>query len=40
VSQISGKLRRTSHGYSHWCPACEETHVIFDGWSFNGDLNR
>ncbi len=36
-------------GYSHWCPGCEETHVIpterLDGkehpiWTFNGNLER
>jgi Family of unknown function (DUF6527) len=39
MGQMSGKLRRTVRGYAHWCPACQEMHVIFDSWSFNGDLN-
>ena len=47
MSQVSPKLRKTSEGYSHWCPACEEMHHIWTllrgmiaTWTFNGDLVR
>lgn len=40
MGQINDKLRRTDRGYSHWCPACEEMHVIFDNWKFDGNLDR
>lgn len=41
MSQVSPELRRTATGYSYWCPACEEMHVIPDKrWSFNGDLEH
>lgn len=42
MAQISSKLRRTSHGYAHWCPACDAMHGIHTnadddyGWSFDG----
>lgn len=40
MGQVSDKLRRAVNGYIHWCPACEETHVIPDSWSFDGNLDR
>lgn len=38
--QVSSVLRRYLGGYSHWCPGCEEMHVISDDWSFNGNLDQ
>lgn len=38
MGQVSDKLRRLEGGYAHWCPGCEETHVIFDSWKFDGNL--
>lgn len=40
MGQVSAKLRRAENGYTHWCPGCEEPHVIPDGWSFDGNLER
>jgi thiol-disulfide isomerase/thioredoxin len=40
MGQASPFLRRTTRGFAHWCPGCEEMHVIFDRWQFNGDVNR
>lgn len=40
MGQVSACLRRAERGYSHWCPGCEEVHLIPDSWSFNGDLDR
>ena len=40
MGQVSRKLRRYETGYAHWCPACEEMHVLPDGWSFNSDLEE
>ena len=40
MGQVSSKLRRLEDGYGHWCPACEEMHILPDGWSFNGDLEN
>lgn len=48
MGKISSKLRNIVGGYGHWCPGCNEMHVIithydpdFSGpaWSFNGDIN-
>lgn len=40
MGQVSAKLRKVEGGYSHWCPGCEESHILpHDGWIFNGDLN-
>lgn len=39
-------LRKTTGGYIHWCPGCEEVHTISTEapytlhWSFNGDVDR
>jgi hypothetical protein len=39
--QIGRFLRKTTNGYTHWCPACGEMHIIFDdGWTFNGDIEH
>lgn len=40
MGQVSDVLRRTETGYAHWCPGCEEMHVLPDSWTFNGDVNR
>lgn len=39
MNQVSAKLRRVRRGYAHWCPACDQPHVIFDSWKFDGNLN-
>lgn len=38
MGQVSDKLRRTVNGYAHWCPGCEELHMIPDSWIFDGNL--
>jgi len=40
MGQISAKLRKTTDGYSWWCPACEEVHAVNGSWTFNGDVDR
>ncbi len=40
MSQVSPILRRCQQGFTHWCPACEEMHLLPDSWTFNGDLER
>ncbi len=40
MGQVSAKLRRVAGGYAHWCPGCEEMHILPDGWCFNEDLTR
>lgn len=37
---MSEVIRRGSHRWWHWCPACERTHPIPDGWKFDGNLDR
>jgi len=39
MGQVSSVLRRATGGYMHWCPACEETHPLPDGWQFNNNLD-
>jgi hypothetical protein len=42
--QVSAKLRACGGGsgdLAHWCPGCEEMHVLpwkRGGWTFSGDL--
>jgi Family of unknown function (DUF6527) len=31
----SRKLRKVTGGHVHWCPACQDNHVIPDTWDFN-----
>jgi len=40
IVQLSSKLIRVTRGYSHWCPGCEEMHIVPDTWSFDGNLER
>lgn len=38
--QVSSKLRRVEGGFAHWCPACEEVHILPDRWQFDGNLEN
>jgi hypothetical protein len=38
MGQVSSKLRRATTGFMHWCEACEEMHILPDGWTFDGNL--
>lgn len=40
MGQVSTRLRRAVGGYGHYCPGCDELHVIPDSWAFNNDLER
>lgn len=38
--QVSKSLRRANMGYVHYCPPCDEMHMLPDAWAFNGDVER
>ena len=38
--QVSPILRKTVTGHGHWCPACQEVHILPDSWTFNGDVKK
>ncbi len=40
MGKLSPKLRSVEGGFSHWCPGCEEMHVIATRWSFDGNVDR
>lgn len=40
MSQVSSKLRSVTGGFSHWCPGCNEMHILPASWTFNGDLEN
>jgi hypothetical protein len=40
VTRDSHILRRAHGGFVHWCPACEQLHVLPDSWEFNDDVDR
>lgn len=40
MGQVSDILRRATNGYVHWCPACEEAHILPDNWAFDGNVER
>ena len=40
MGQVSSRLRRATGGYLHWCPGCEEMHILPDGWAFDGNLEN
>ena len=35
MAQVSSKLRSGQGGLFHWCPACEEMHILPDSWAFD-----
>lgn len=35
-----GKLRTVHSGHAAYCLGCEEYHVIYDSWQFNGDFDH
>ncbi len=39
MGQINDKLRSVQNGIGHWCPGCEEMHVITNSWSFDGNFD-
>lgn len=40
MGQVSAKMRSTAHGFSWWCPGCEEAHPLpyKRGWTWDGNL--
>jgi hypothetical protein len=40
VGQVSKYLRSVQNGHAHWCPGCNEMHVIPNMWEFNGDVEK
>jgi hypothetical protein len=49
MGQVSAKLRKTEHGFMHWCAGCDDLHHInvaphHEGkrpnWSFDGDIEK
>lgn len=38
MGQLSSKLRSMQGGVGHWCPGCDEIHLIPRSWTFDGDL--
>lgn len=37
MGQISSVLRSVRGGHAHWCPGCNEMHVVPDSWTFDGN---
>lgn len=40
MGRLSSKLWRNARGFAHWCPGCNEIHVVPDSWSFDGNLEQ
>lgn len=48
MGQVSAVLRSVVNGYAHWCPGCEEMHVVQTQapqpngaqWSFDGNVEK
>lgn len=46
MGQVSPFLRKIKGGFAHYCPGCDNIHVIWTdsshsaNWVFNGDLNK
>lgn len=46
MGQVSPFLRSVAGGFAHYCPGCDDIHVIWTdakhdaNWTFNGDLNK
>lgn len=39
MGQIGVLLRKTISGHSHWCPGCEQTHIIPNGWQYDANIS-
>lgn len=39
MGQLSAVLRSVVNGHGHWCPGCEEMHVIPNSWTFDGNVD-
>lgn len=40
MGQVSSTLRKARGGHTHWCPGCEEMHILPDTWAFDGNLEE
>src|SRR5208282_539368 len=40
MGQVSSTLRRVEGGFGHWCPGCNEMHILPKSWNFDGNLER
>lgn len=40
MGQVNRKLRRVENGFAHWCPGCQEIHILPDRWHFSGNLDN
>lgn len=38
MGQVNKFFRNTTVGLAHWCPGCEEMHVLPPSWKFDGNL--
>ena len=38
MGQVSSVLRRAVGGYLHWCPGCQEIHLLPDSWNFDRNI--
>lgn len=39
MSQVSPRMRSTARGFSWWCPACDEMHLLPSSWAFDGNFD-
>lgn len=38
MNQVSSTLRKVEGGFAHWCPGCEQAHILPESWTFDGNL--
>lgn len=38
MARLSAKLRSVQTGHAHWCPGCEEMHILPARWTFDGNV--
>jgi len=38
MGQVNRFFRNTVSGLAHWCPGCEEIHILPPSWEFDGNL--
>lgn len=47
MAQVSAKLRSVESGFAHWCPGCDQAHIIAVSrpnhcnaiWTFDGNVD-
>jgi hypothetical protein len=40
MAELTPKLRSVTTGHAHWCPGCEQMHMLPNRWHFNDNVQE